>query len=304
MEAASTAKIPIVVWFALVMWAGPAPKPATEAEEIFANEVKPLLEAKCLGCHGPTKTSGLSLQSRDGLLQGGSRGPAITPGDPGKSLLVSALEQQGSLKMPPGGKLTGKEIAAVSRWIELGAPWPDRRTAAPEVRQTTDDRWAFQPVRHYDPPRVRSADAGMNPIDAFILAKLEQKKIPPTRRADRRMLIRRVTYDLTGLPPTPEEVDAFLRNPAPDPGCRAGHQRSVALKQCHATPPQMVEQSKHCKAAAGYSVMKQQPGPGSDQNAAGDARDEFAERRHLLQQHQHRQRRDPQHIHHAANKQQ
>src|SRR6516165_1976019 len=110
MKGISTAKTAIVVWFAVAMWAGPAPKPATEAEAIFANEVKPLLEAKCLGCHGPAKTSGLSLETRDALLRGGRRGPAIIPGDPAKSLLIFALEQQGSLKMPLGGKLTGTEI--------------------------------------------------------------------------------------------------------------------------------------------------------------------------------------------------
>src|SRR5689334_21122906 len=121
----------------------PPPTPQdSEARQIFVNQVKPLFQAKCQGCHGPTKVSGLTLENREGLLQGGKRGPAIAPGDPAKSVLVDALEQQGSLKMPPGGKLTDKEVAAVRRWIELGAPWSDAPAAIPPAAgENAGDLW-------------------------------------------------------------------------------------------------------------------------------------------------------------------
>jgi hypothetical protein len=207
-----TSRIPVLA--ALVLCAtrlGAQQAAGVEATQLFTNRVKPLLEAKCQGCHGAAKTSGLSLLSRAGMLQGGRRGAAIVPGTPSRSLLLSSVQQTGDIKMPPGQKLSDTDIAALRRWIELGAPWPDATVAASAPPSGTDDLWAFRPVRHYEPP-----GATLNPIDAFVLRKLKTAKLRPAPEADRRTLIRRATFDLTGLPPTQQEVAEFLGDPAPD----------------------------------------------------------------------------------------
>jgi mono/diheme cytochrome c family protein len=191
-----------------------APARDNEARQIFLVAVKPLLQAKCQGCHGAAKVSDLSVENREGLLGGGKRGPSITPGDPSASVLVTAIEQQGPLKMPPGGKLSEKEIAAVRRWVELGAPWFDVLPATPVDAQNSNDLWAFRKLRHYDPPHTSHAAA--NSVDAFVYEKIESKSVQPARRADRRTLIRRATFDLTGLPPTPAQAASFLNDPASD----------------------------------------------------------------------------------------
>jgi Protein of unknown function (DUF1549)/Planctomycete cytochrome C len=151
------------------------------------------------------------LLSREGLLRGGKRGPVIVPGAPSRSLLIASVEQSGDLKMPPGQKLSDGDIAGLRRWIELGAPWPEGAAGEPASQSKTDDLWAFRPLRHYDPPS-RAA----NPIDAFVLRKLEEKGWRPAPAADRRTLIRRATFDLTGLPPTPQEVATFLHDATSD----------------------------------------------------------------------------------------
>jgi hypothetical protein len=181
-----------------------------EGQSIFLHRVKPLLEAKCQGCHGSAKTSGLSVLTRAALLAGGRRGPAVVPGDPAKSSLIASIEQIGSLKMPPGQKLDDGDVAALRRWVELGAPWVDGSVAAVPASHTGDDLWAFRPVQHYEP-----AGSG-NAVDAFVLRKLTEKGLRTARAADRRTLLRRVTFDLTGLPPTPFELEAFLHDPASD----------------------------------------------------------------------------------------
>ncbi len=198
---------------------------ADEAGAIFVNHVLPLLKQKCAGCHGNAlKTSGLSVESRDSLLHGGTRGTAIMPGSADKSLLLTAIEQTGDLKMPPGAKLPDKEIAAVSRWIELGAPWVDPSAAGasslkagPSWNYSPQDVWEFQPLqpqtvpsKGIDPAQVQT------PVDAFILSKLQEKALRTAARAGRLQLLRRATFDLTGLSPTPAEVKAFLNDRAND----------------------------------------------------------------------------------------
>ncbi|MGH7248629.1 MAG: DUF1549 domain-containing protein, partial [Pseudomonadota bacterium] len=192
---------------------------ADEATAIFSKYVHPLFQQKCMGCHGTAlKTSELSVQSRDSLLHGGKRGPAIVPGDAAKSLLVTAVEQTGALKMPPGEKLPQETIAAIRRWIDLGAPWTDAPPkTAPSWNYAPQDVWEFQPLRH-DPVPTVGIDASevQTPVDAFILEKLKGKGLrlaPPASRAE---LLRRATYDLTGLPPAPEEVEAFVKDRASD----------------------------------------------------------------------------------------
>jgi hypothetical protein len=195
-----------------------APTSATPMAEVFFEaKVRPILSAHCLSCHGPKKQSGgLRLDSRASVLEARERGPAVVPGDPVKSILIQAVRHMGELKMPPKEKLSAEAIDVLAAWVKMGAPWPEARTANNVDPATTQRHWAFQPVRAPAVPSVRDARGPLTSIDAFILAKLEQKGLRPSDAADRRTLIRRATFDLIGLPPTPEEVDAFLKDDAPD----------------------------------------------------------------------------------------
>lgn len=153
---------------------------------------------------------GLQLDSRERLVKGGDDGPAVLPGDPDKSLLIQAVRQtHARFKMPPQGRLADREIDDLARWVKDGAVWPDN--PAPGSSQF----WAFQPVRKPPVPPIRDTKWPKSDIDRFVLARLEEKSLHPVRPADKRALIRRATFDLIGLPPTPEDVDAFLSDTAP-----------------------------------------------------------------------------------------
>jgi mono/diheme cytochrome c family protein len=182
------------------------------ALEYFEREVRPILIDSCQKCHGPDKQeSDLRLDSREAAVKGGVTGPAIVPGDPAKSVLIAAIRHEGDLQMPPKAKLTEAQIAAMTHWVKLGAPWPTESAAGSQIRDAARTHWAFQPVR--DPPvPVIAGNESPNSIDAFIRARLAAEKLEPSPPADRRTLIRRATYDLTGLPPTADEVDAFDRD--------------------------------------------------------------------------------------------
>ncbi len=193
-------------------------------EEYFENKVRPVLATQCGSCHIDRAAGGLSLSSRDAVLKGGKTGPAIVPGDPEKSLLLIAVHQSGSLKMPQGApKLSETDIAALSDWVKMGAPWP--QSTAPiraEGKQITDDMrkwWSFQPLKYPEIPPVKDASLkswAKTDIDRLVLAKLEEKGLKPAPMADKRTLIRRATLDLTGVPPTPQEIDAFEKDSSPD----------------------------------------------------------------------------------------
>jgi hypothetical protein len=189
------------------------PEDANAHTDFFEREIRPLLIDRCQECHGEKKQeSDLRLDNRASLLAGGVSGPAVVPGQPGESLLIAAVRHMGETKMPPNEKLTPPQIAALTRWVELGAPWPSDQPRAAETEKPK--HWAFQPV--IDPPVPVVADnAVANPIDAFLTAKLQTAGLTPVARADRRTLIRRATYDLTGLPPTPEETAEFERDADP-----------------------------------------------------------------------------------------
>ncbi|MBM3459812.1 MAG: DUF1549 domain-containing protein, partial [Armatimonadetes bacterium] len=199
--------------------AAPAAAPAA-ALTLFEREVRPLLAAKCQSCHGEKQAlGGLRLTGRAALLRGGGRGPAVAPGRPTESRLIAAVQHSGDLKMPPDGKLSDREIRSLVEWVRAGAPWPEAENQAHPSRGSGAGRaalWSLQPVRDPTPPAVRNRSWPTSAVDRFILAKLEAKGLSPTPRADKRTLIRRVTFDLTGLPPTPEEVAAFLTDPVPD----------------------------------------------------------------------------------------
>jgi hypothetical protein len=199
---------------------------SVQAQEFFEKSVRPVLAENCYSCHSDRKQkSGLRLDSRQAMLQGGESGPAIVPGHPEKSLLLKAVHYEGDLRMPPKGRLPAEHVAALTTWIRQGAPWPDHgdKVWSPmqisEFQITPQQRafWSFQPVA--DPPVIQNR-SGSNwartAIDQFILARLEEKHLRPVEAADRRTLIRRATFDLIGLPPTPQEVDAFLRDDSPE----------------------------------------------------------------------------------------
>jgi hypothetical protein len=166
----------------------------------------------CYECHTESASGGLRLDSRAALLEGGKRGPAITPGKPEESLLIKSVEHSdNALKMPRGGaRLKTEEVAALAKWIRDGAAWPEIASAKSSyvIRPEHKAFWSFQPVQAHPLPIVKAKTG--NAIDAFLLAKLEAKKLIFNPPADKRTLLRRATYDLTGLPPTPEEMDTFL----------------------------------------------------------------------------------------------
>ncbi len=192
--------------------------------EFFEKKVRPLLDRHCQQCHGPDKQKGgLRLDSRAALLQGGDSGPAVVPGQPEKSRLVHAVRYGDTPRMPPKAKLADEEIAVLAAWVKIGAPWPEARAVARTVtpastfKITEKDRafWAFRPVQQPAVPPVRDAAWARTPVDHFLLAEMEKKGLRPAEAADRRTLLRRVTFDLTGLPPTPEEIEAFLTDARP-----------------------------------------------------------------------------------------
>jgi hypothetical protein len=177
--------------------------------EHFERAVRPILVETCQKCHGSTKQeSDLRLDSRARLLRGGVSGPAIVVGDPEKSLLVAAIRYEGDTHMPPKGKLPDAQIDSLAQWIKLGAVWPAEKTAARNINHQAHTHWAFRPVRDPPVPKV-SGNSSTNPVDAFVREKLVAQGLAGSPPADRRTLIRRATFDLTGLPPLPEEVAAF-----------------------------------------------------------------------------------------------
>jgi hypothetical protein len=188
--------------------AGHARSPAPV--ELFEKEIRPLLAGRCLSCHsGERPQGGLDLTSREKLLAGGASGPVLVPGRAEESLLVRALRHQSSPRMPPDGKLLDRQVEAVQRWVEAGAPWGVDAAGPPPAKH-----WAFQPVREPEVPRPKRAWGG-SPIDRFLMDRLEREGLEPAPWADRRTLIQRATFDLIGLPPTPEEVEAFLADRQP-----------------------------------------------------------------------------------------
>ncbi|MBM3774196.1 MAG: DUF1553 domain-containing protein [Acidobacteria bacterium] len=186
-----------------------------EGVRFFEESVRPILAAKCFACHSQgNRSSGLALDSREAVLEGGNRGEVVKPGDPESSLLSRAISYAAELKMPPTGRLQDEEIGALRRWIEIGLPWPE---APPAGGKSAARHWAFEaPQRHPAPP-VRRAGWVRNPIDNFILARLEKQHLAPSPEADPATLLRRASLDLTGIPPSPAEVREFLAEAASRP---------------------------------------------------------------------------------------
>ncbi len=204
----------------LLLALAPAPRadePTAEQIRFFETNVRPIFAEHCIKCHGPeTQWSNFRLDSRAALLKGGDFGEGAIPGKPEESLLIKAVRQvDEELSMPPKGKLTDRQIADLETWVRQGAPFPAAETAEAQSRYRNPKHWAFQPVVAPPPPAVKDTGWVQSPIDNFILAKLEADGLAPAPVADKRTLIRRATFDLTGLPPTPAEIDAFLQDDHP-----------------------------------------------------------------------------------------
>ncbi len=212
----------LLFWFMAGTSFAAEPRPAFSSEQVafFESKVRPVLAASCQKCHGPAKqSSGLRLDSREAMLEGGENGPAVVSGNPDQSLLIQVVRQtHGDIKMPPKGKLNPTEIEAMSGWVKMGLPWP--ASVAKAEAGASDDawktHWAFLPVKPVTPPIVKAQAKIVTPVDSFVLDRLEKAGIAPSAEADRRTLIRRLCFDLTGLPPTAFEVKAFEEDNAPD----------------------------------------------------------------------------------------
>ncbi len=203
----------------------PGSNPPVDPIQFYVKQAKPLLQTACFSCHsGGNISGGLNLASHDAIVKGGVSGPAVDGKSPELSLIVQAINYKGR-QMPPSGKLSAAQIDVLTRWVLLGAPTSasqkteaPARTVAPPVNAETMKFWSFRPLKR---PTVPAADPVArrfvsNPIDAFILAGLKKKHLSPSERASKTALLRRATYDLTGLPPTPAEVKAFLSDKGPN----------------------------------------------------------------------------------------
>ena len=213
---------------ALLAAFGFAARAAGDGAEFFEKKIRPILVEQCYECHSAKSKKvrgGLRLDSRAGLLQGGDRGAAVTPGEPDKSLLIEAVGYKNiDVQMPKKGKLPDAAVADLTTWVKMGAPWgkDDGPIASGPIQPAFDlqqrkrDHWAWKPIRRQEPPSVKDTAWARDVVDRFLLAKLEEKSLSPAPPADKRTLLRRLYFDLIGLPPSPEQVGAFLQDESAD----------------------------------------------------------------------------------------
>jgi len=208
-------------------------------EEFFEKKIRPIFAASCQRCHNPrSKVAGLDLTTAEAFQRGGDSGPVINKEKPEESRLLKVTGYDGEVKMPPSGKLKDQEIAALTEWVKIGAPWPgsvtpvasavtpvasEGRSKNPSARSFSEEEkgfWAYQPLKNVAPPQaptqIKDEAWAQSPIDRFILRKLEEKNLKPAPPADKLTLLRRATFDLTGLPPTENEMRDFLADQSPD----------------------------------------------------------------------------------------
>ncbi|MSU27180.1 MAG: DUF1549 domain-containing protein [Pedosphaera sp.] len=216
----------VVICFVTMLAAGRMSAAASDVA-LFEKTIRPILAENCFKCHSHAENKfkgGLALDSPGAILKGGETGPAIVPGQPEKSLLLEAVRQSGELKMPPKGRLTAAQISSIEQWIKSGATMPATASNLPNgpakrTGEITDENrawWAFQPVRKATVPKPEDASWSRNTIDRFILARIEKEGLKPAPEAARAALIRRLSFDLVGLPPTPAEVAAFVNDKSAD----------------------------------------------------------------------------------------
>ncbi len=189
---------------------------AAFAQTDFTRDVRPILQKKCIACHGPAQQmNGLRLDDGESALRGGYSGAAIVPGKSADSRLVARISSdKEGVRMPPAGdRLTAAEIAALRRWIDEGARWP--ASAKPVAATRKNSHWSFQPVVRPAPPGVKNREWIRNPIDAFVLARLEKEGLAPSPEAPSATLVRRASLDITGLPPSPQDIESYLADRRP-----------------------------------------------------------------------------------------
>ncbi len=215
-----SARITLAVGFALLAGLNCSAQRANQAE-FFEKQIRPVLAQQCLSCHNDKiQSGGLRLDTHSGLLKGGEHGPAISIGSAAAgSLLLKAIEQSGSIKMPPGKKLPASDIEAFQKWVRGGAAWPD--VSASITASPAASHWAFRPLRRVVPPPVHAAARVRDPIDRLVFAKIESAGKSTAPDADGHQLLRRLSYNLTGLAPTPEELTAYEIDHSPDRYLRA-----------------------------------------------------------------------------------
>jgi mono/diheme cytochrome c family protein len=209
-------RVPWLCWGLFVTVGTLHSQPATPSNTKvdFLRDIEPLFAKRCQMCHGPQQQmSGLRLDQKDDALKGGASGKDIIPGNSAGSRLIRLVSGAEAKVMPPmGTRLTSAEIGLLKAWIDQGAAWPAQQTGVSKG----STHWAFQKITHPTPPITRDRTWRRNAIDNFVLAKLESKSIKPSPEASKTTLIRRLSLDLTGLPPTPEQVQAFLDDKRPD----------------------------------------------------------------------------------------
>ena len=232
--------------------------------DFFENHVRPILTDKCYKCHSTLAEhikGGLMLDSREALLKGGDSGKVIVPGDPENSLLIKAIRYDDpDLQMPKDKKLADDEIAALEKWVKMGAP--DPRAATADQRKWTDNKtnhWAWQPIKRVAIPEASDPGWCQTPVDNFILAKLDENGLKPNPPTDKRTLIRRATFDLIGLPPTPEEVQDFINDNSPDAFAKV-------VDRLLASPHYGERWGRHWLDVARYSDTKGQPRRNTEDN--------------------------------------
>ncbi len=216
--------LPAALALLTVVTAARAEPPSAADIEFFESKVRPVLVARCYKCHSQDAENlrgSLLLDSQPGWMAGGDSGPAIVPGDPAASLLVKALQYVGDVQMPPEGKLPDGEIAVLTEWVKRGAPDPRVTKPAGKAKRTINidegrKHWAFQPLAPQVTPYVADPSWCRTPVDRFIVARLNEKQLTPNAAAEKRTLIRRAYLDLLGLPPKPDEVEAFVADLSPD----------------------------------------------------------------------------------------
>ncbi len=243
-----------------------AAEPTDDQVTFFEAKVRPILVNRCYDCHSEDSVeSELRVDSLSELLNGGTRGPAIVPGEPQQSLLISAVKHSGQLYMPPKDKLPREEIVVLTKWVADGAVWPGAVSVRPREASdpagplfTEEDRnfWAFQTPNKHEIPHVSRPEWVRRPIDAFVLNKLDEAELSPAPSADKRTLIRRATFDLIGLPPTPEEVAAFVADESEEAFARV-------VERLLASPQYGVRWGRHWLDVARYADSN-----GLDENLA------------------------------------
>ena len=233
--------------------------------DFFENRIRPVLADNCYKCHSTLAEKvkgGLLLDSREALLKGGDSGVVLVPGDPERSSLIKAVRYTDpDLQMPKDKKLPADQIADLVTWVKMGAP--DPRSATADQRKWTDDKtnhWAWQPVKRQPIPEVSQPEWCQTPVDNFILAKLDENGLKPNPPADKRTLIRRATFDLIGLPPTPEEVQAFVNDDSPEAFAKV-------VDRLLASPHYGERWGRHWLDVARYSDTKGQPRRNTEDNA-------------------------------------